>query len=201
MSREVSRWCSKMETVFICAAKEETDFATLLTQEPELGENKPSPAQLFFYTASKRHNPRAWLLEKTSSHVFHIDTIRDQFPKARIMLCTRDPIDLAISYRKRLVKERGMGTPEGMISWLNLSATGMAQKFKAVKKSFGKAQQQHCVRVFLVPYDFQTSDPDKAKRCLCDCLSADLSELAPRFPKKQWSDMLLARNIVYTPPP
>lgn len=76
------------------------------TTETELAEflmdRQPSIAALIesitLNFANKQHKPR-WA-EKTPRHLLHLDTIRREFPDAKIIRIIRDPRDSALSMRK-----------------------------------------------------------------------------------------------------
>ena len=128
-----------------------------VSKEPE---PHPTLAQCYFYAASECHPDQERLLEKTPSHIFKADGIFSQFPKSKMVICARDPLDMVASYRKRLDAERALGKPEPEISWLDLNLDEMIEKFQSTTKRIDDVLERYPDRTLLVAYEWLTAKPE-----------------------------------------
>ncbi len=121
----------------------------------------PSLAQSFFFSASRNHPKGKRLLEKTPSHINKVDRVFRDFPKSRVVICTRDPLDMVVSYRKRLKIERELKiTPESKLKWLDVSLEEIFNKFRTSARKMEHAVATWPDRVILVAYENLTENPD-----------------------------------------
>lgn len=135
-------------------------------------EHEPLPdhdlIRLFFHYAAHRTYPGREPLEKTPGHVRRIPLMLKLFPQARVIACTRDPVEIVASYRKRLAKEQSLGKPRDAWAWLDKTPEQLIQHFRQTSQRLAEAAQAHPGRVFVCPYDWLTGSPEAALRQLCD---------------------------------
>lgn len=135
-------------------------------QGPELSEADVIRAYFFF--CAHEVYPGTRPLEKTPGHVRKLNRMLELFPKARVVVCTRDPVSIVASYRKRLAKEQALGRPREEWNWLDRSAEQLIAHFKAVSEHIEIAQSRWPAQVYLAPYDWITNDPEAALKALCE---------------------------------
>ena len=123
--------------------------------------------RLFFHYAAHRSYPGRQPLEKTPGHVRRIPLMLRLFPQARVIACTRDPVEIVASYRKRLAKERAQGKPPESWGWLDKTPEQLVQHFRQTSQRLAEAAQTHPGQVFVCPYAWLTAAPEDALHRLC----------------------------------
>jgi hypothetical protein len=122
----------------------------------------------FFYFCAHQVYPDRRPLEKTPAHVRHLGRMLDLFPRARIIVCTRDPVSVVASYRKRLAQEKALGKPRAEWGWLDRTADQLVAHFRALSEPMERAREQYPEQVFIAPYDWLTGSPEPAMQQLCE---------------------------------
>lgn len=142
-----------------------------LVRQLEIQSGKPLSEQdlirVFFWYASTSVYPGRQPLEKTPGHLKKLPLVFEVFPKAKVVVCSRDPVDVVASYRKRLQKSREEGMAESSLKWLNKSTQEMLDVFKRFTKLVKEAQPQHGADMFMAPYEWLVADPEPALRQVC----------------------------------
>jgi len=122
----------------------------------------------FFWYAGNVTYPGRQPLEKTPGHLRKLPLIFKLFPNARIIVCSRDPVDVAASYRKRLNKDIADGKPGAADSWLNKSPQQMMEVFQKFNALVDEARPKYGKQMFIAPYEWLVEDPGGALQQLCD---------------------------------
>jgi hypothetical protein len=151
----------------------------------------------FFYFCAHEVYPGTRPLEKTPGHVRKIDRVLELFPKARVIVCTRDPVSIVASYRKRLAKEKSLGHGPESWGWLDRTPEQLIAHFEAVTAKVLEARARWPGQVFVAPYDWLTNTPEEALRALCEFARVPFSQdvLAPRPVPGRKVDLLLSQPI------
>ena len=121
----------------------------------------------FFHFCATEVYPGRQPLEKTPAHVQHLQQALELFPRARVLVCTRDPVSVVASYRKRLAKEQALGKPRSDWGWLDRSADQLLSHFERISAHLQAAQRRWPEQVFVAPYDWLTDAPEAALREVC----------------------------------
>lgn len=153
--------------------------------------------RVFFWYCAQKVYPGRQPLEKTPSHVRRLARMLELFPRARVIVCTRDPVDIVASYRKRLQKEQSLGRSRDEWGWLDRTAEQLLAHFKTVSEHVGSARQRWPEQVFVAPYDWITTDPDAAMRQLCEFAGLPFVDeiLTPQDVPNRKVDELLSKPI------
>lgn len=122
----------------------------------------------FFWYASTEVYPGRQPLEKTPGHLKRLPLVFELFPKAKVVVCSRDPVDVVASYRKRLVKSRAEGMPEPSLRWLDKTPEQMLDVFKRFTKLVNASRPTHGAAMFMAPYEWLVASPEAALRQVCD---------------------------------
>lgn len=121
----------------------------------------------FFYFAGNAVYPGRNPLEKTPGHLRKLELIFDIFPRSKIIVCSRDPVDVVASYRKRLAKSRAEGEPAEKSAWLEKSVDDMIDVFERFTKSVNEAIPAFGPHMFMAPYDWLVDSPAESIQALC----------------------------------
>ncbi len=105
---------------------------------------------------------RMRIAEKTPAHVRCMEEIIECFPKAKILICLRNPVETIASHRKRLAKEIELGKDpkDPGLEWLTKSVAHYLGYFEHVANMVGVAQRSFPKSVKIVPYSKVTSNAD-----------------------------------------
>lgn len=121
----------------------------------------------YFFFAAHFIYPGRRVLEKTPGHVRKLPRVFELFPRAKVVVCTRDPLDVIASYRKRLAKEKSMGKSRDEWGWLDKTDDQLMAHFENITKHLQEAQAKWPGQVFVAPYDWITESPDQALKDVC----------------------------------
>jgi hypothetical protein len=136
--------------------------------EEEFGElSEADSIRAFFYFAGNRIYPGRHPLEKTPGHLRKLELIFEIFPLAKILVCSRDPVDVVASYRKRLAKAQADGEPPEKTGWLNKGVDEMIGVFERFTRLVNEAIPRHGKAMFMAPYDWLIDSPEEAIRAIC----------------------------------
>jgi hypothetical protein len=137
--------------------------------EEEHGElSEADSIRAFFYFAGNTVYPGRHPLEKTPNHLRKLDLIFEIFPQARILVCSRDPVDVTASYRKRLVAaQKESLRPGASTEWLNKSVDEMIGVFERFTRLVNAAIPKYGARMYMAPYDWLIDTPEQAIRAIC----------------------------------
>lgn len=128
---------------------------------------QPDHIRVFFWYASHHVYPGRQPLEKTPANVRQIPLLFELFPHARFIVCSRDPVEVAASYRKRLAKSREVGIPEERLGWLNQPVERLLEIFDRYTRKVQAARTKHGPQMFMAPYEWVTASPEAALRQIC----------------------------------
>jgi hypothetical protein len=123
--------------------------------------------RLFFHFAWQARGV-ARGLEKTPRHVLHLDRIFECFPRARVSISIRHPVDVLSSLRKRRIEneEKGRGPRPG--GWQHFGPDEMAEAWRTIAGIIDTHARGPHARCHLVRYEDLTADPERALAALCD---------------------------------
>ena len=154
--------------------------------------------RLFFKVATEQAYDGRRPLEKTPGHVFALDLIFRLFPRARVLVCVREPVDVLASMRARLAREQANGKPAEALRWLAIEVPDLIKHLRQVDKAISAAALAHPTQLFQVPYGWITSQPEAALRQICEFLNLpfDQAVLAPQTRRaRERVDPLLDQRI------
>jgi hypothetical protein len=133
--------------------------------------------RLFFHHAQRvRRSPR--ILEKSPHHWQRMAEIDATFPRARVVMCIRHPVDVMSSLRKRHAREAQWRKRPERIRWLEIDAPTMAQRFGEIARALLEARATLPGQRTLLRYEDLTADPEAALRDLCTFLGEPFDEAA-----------------------
>jgi hypothetical protein len=124
----------------------------------------------FFYFAGNLVYPGRHPLEKTPGHLRKLDLIFDIFPQAHILVCSRDPVDVTASYRKRWAAEQGKELKSGTsMEWLRKheNMDEMIAVFERFTKLVKAYAPKYGSRMYMAPYSWLIESPEEAFRAIC----------------------------------
>lgn len=147
------------------AARFRAFAAQLAGDKPELSE--ADLIRAFFYFCTHQLYAGLRPLEKTPGHVRRLHRMLELFPLARVVVCTRDPVSIVASYRKRLAKEKALGKGPDAWGWLDKTADQLIAHFEAVTVHVNEARVRWPEQVFVAPYDWLTEAPEAAMQAIC----------------------------------
>jgi len=137
----------------------------------------PHRVRLFFHHAQRvRRSPR--ILEKTPHHWRYMEEIQVTFPRARIVMCMRHPVDVMSSLRKRHQRESARGRRREKLRWLEVDAASMTERFREIARAVMAQQSTRPALRFLLRYEDLTDDPAAALSRLCAFLGEPYEEAA-----------------------
>jgi len=122
----------------------------------------------FFWYAGNKVYPGRNPLEKTPGHLRKLDLIFETFPRTKVLVCSRDPVEVMASYRKRLLKAQAEGDPPEKTAWLDKSADEMIAVFRNFTEMVHSASEKYGRDMFMAPYAWLIDDPEASIRRLCD---------------------------------
>lgn len=125
--------------------------------------------RIFFHHA-QRVRRSARILEKSPHHWQRMAEMRATFPKARIVMCIRHPVDVMSSLRKRHARESEWRKRPERLRWLEIDAPTMGARFGAVARALLAERAADPDRRFILRYEDLTADPEKSFRELCTFL-------------------------------
>lgn len=164
---------------------------------PKADLSEADVVRAFFYFCAKEVYPGKRPLEKTPGHVRKLARMLELFPKARVIVCTRDPVSIVASYRKRLQKEQALGRPHDEWGWLDRTAEQLVVHFEQVTHHIVDARRRWPDQVFVAPYDWLTNAPEEALKQICEF--ADLpfvsDVMAPKEVPGRKVDEMLSQPI------
>jgi hypothetical protein len=121
----------------------------------------------FFWFAGTHVYPGRHPLEKTPGHLRKLELIFEIFPHTKILVCSRDPVDVMASYRKRLVKAKSDGEPPEKTGWLDKGADDMIAVFERFTRLVHEFKPLHGKDMFMAPYDWLIDSPEESIRQIC----------------------------------
>ncbi len=114
----------------------------------------------FFYHSWKNLGEKR-LVEKTPAHIRCVKEILDAFPKAKLLICTRDPSEIIASHKKRYLKEIELGkrADDPSIDWLSHSTEKYLKYFLNIDRIINILKKNDSDKMKLVPYGDLTLSP------------------------------------------
>jgi hypothetical protein len=122
----------------------------------------------FFWFAGTAVYPGRQPLEKTPGHLKQLPRMFALFPQAKVVVCSRDPVDVTASYRKRLLKSRAEGIEESRLRWLDKTPQQMLDVFKRFTRLVTAAQPKHGKAMFMAPYEWLVESPESSLKQVCE---------------------------------
>lgn len=174
--------------------------AGLAGDQPQLTENDLIRA--FFHFCAHQVYPGRRPLEKTPGHVRKLPRIFELFPRARVIVCTRDPVGIVASYRKRMATEQALGKSRDDWGWLDKTPEQLIGHFQGVTASIVEARQRFPAQVWMAPYDWLTDDAEGSLRALCGFAGLEFSPevLRPKDVPGRKVDPLLSKPLTRREP-
>lgn len=138
------------------------------SHEAEFGElSEADSIRAFFYFAGNMVYPGRHPLEKTPGHLRKLELIFEVFPRSKILVCSRDPVDVVASYRKRLAKAQADGEPPEKTAWLDKGVDEMIGVFERFTRMVNDAIPAHGQDMFMAPYDWLIDSPAESIEAIC----------------------------------
>ncbi len=131
--------------------------------------------RVFFHFA-RRARGVARLLEKTPRHLDHLDEIAAAFPRSKVLICVRHPVDVYSSYRKKLFKAERRSGVQDKHGWLQLSPERFAEKYAGWIDTMLEHERAAPERCRVVRYERLTQQPREVIRELCEFLGEPFDE-------------------------
>ncbi|MGH0033477.1 MAG: sulfotransferase family protein [Myxococcota bacterium] len=122
--------------------------------------------RLFFHHAGRARRARR-ILEKTPHHWERMPEMRATFPRARIIMCIRHPVEVMSSLRKRHQRESQWRKRPERIRWLEIDAPTMVDRFGRVARALLAERAARPQTRYLLRYEDLTRDPEATFRALC----------------------------------
>ena len=126
----------------------------------------------YFFWAHRSLNFRH-IIEKTPSHVFHVDEIFEFFPQAKVIGIVRHPFTVITSFQKRLVREKKAGNPVESWSWLDRTPEQICERCKNVHYEIDEMRKRYGLNSALISYEQLTSEPELALSQISTFLGLD----------------------------
>jgi hypothetical protein len=120
----------------------------------------------FHYATEARGASR--ILEKTPNHVHHLDELFATFPRAKVILSIRHPVDAYASLRRRLERDRARGKHANRLRWMQIAPPGFAGRWRQVVRDERRALDRWPGQTLLVRYEDATARPEETFRAVCD---------------------------------
>lgn len=126
-------------------------------------------------------------VEKTPVHVYCLKRVFEIFPRARVLACVRDPIEVVDSYRRRLQREQLLGKSRDAWGWLEKDDQSLIHQFRRVDRALSEAAEFAPGKVFQVPYAWLNGDSQAAMSAICQFLGEPFDP-AVMGAKAAWRD-------------
>lgn len=132
---------------------------------------------LMFFQAWKRFKCKR-LIEKTPKHLNFIPEIIDCFPDARILICTRNPLDIIVSHKRRYQEHINQGkSPDSSdLKWLKKDINQYVNQLKKLDKLTKKMLNRFPNKTFLVNYEDFTANPSESGRSIFNFIGEEFTE-------------------------
>lgn len=122
----------------------------------------------FFWYAGTHVYPGRQPLEKTPGHLRKLPLMFDVFPQAKVIVCSRDPVDVVASYRKRYLKSTAEGVDPSRTAWLNKTPEEMVKIFQSFTTLYRNAKPRYGSQMYMAPYEWLVGNPEQALRDICE---------------------------------
>ncbi|MCZ6465121.1 MAG: sulfotransferase [Proteobacteria bacterium] len=130
--------------------------------------------RIFFHAAREARGCQR-ILEKTPHHVLHLPEVFATFPRAKVILCMRHPVDGYASLRKRLERDRKAGRNPHRLRWMEVTPAEYAERYRVIAGIVSRRLRRPG-RSRLLRYEDLTADPHAALRELCDFVGEAFDE-------------------------
>lgn len=130
-----------------------------------------------FFQAWKRFNQKR-LVEKTPKHLNFIPEIMDCFPQAKILICSRHPLGVIVSHRRRYQEHIKQGKNQGSpdLAWLNKDVTQYIKALKNLYNFTENMMDRFPNNTFLVNYEKFTSKPQETGKAIFSFIGEEFAE-------------------------
>ena len=156
-----------------------------LPRQPRIDKNKSAwegrqykqLIRLMFFMAWKRFGKKR-LVEKTPKHLNFIPEIIDCFPQARILICTREPLGVIVSHRRRYQEhiKKGKDPDSPDLTWLKKDISQYVKYLKSVDKLTKQMTNRFPNNTFLVYYDNFTENPQESGKAIFKFIGEQFTE-------------------------
>jgi len=134
--------------------------------------------RLYFFHSRRARGCRR-ILEKTPIHVLRLPEIFATFPRARVLICLRHPVDVYSSFRKRLERDRAAGVEPEKLRWLERDAETFATRYRKIAEIALERAGARDGRCRLVRYEALSAEPRRTLDGIC------------RFVGEAWDEALV----------
>ncbi|MCZ6783945.1 MAG: sulfotransferase [Proteobacteria bacterium] len=138
-------------------------------------ERWPELLRVFFSFAKRARGVRR-VLEKTPRHVHHLDRLYAAFPRARVLLCMRHPVDVQSSLQKRRRERLAAGRPPAPGGWQALTRADFTGVYAEVSELVLDRARRDPERALLVRYEDLTRDPRTHLQRVCTFVGEPFDE-------------------------
>lgn len=116
--------------------------------------------------------------EKTPSHIHHVPTLLEWFPKAKVIHTLRDPRTIAVSLKKNPMTPKGLARRDrspALVFEIHVSLGAIFLWLRVIQLHY-QYQQLYPNNYYFLKSEDQVSDPKTHLKKVCDFLEIDLTE-------------------------
>jgi hypothetical protein len=125
--------------------------------------------RLFFEHAAAARGCRR-LLEKTPQHIFYLPEIDATYADAQKIFLHRHPVDVFVSYKRRLADSRKAGLHHSALRWLELTPKQFCARYRRYMSLALSESARRPNNMLLLGYEDLVGDPSAQLSRLCDFL-------------------------------
>lgn len=114
-----------------------------------------------FFHVARRARGVERIVEKTPRNVLFCPGIRATYPRSRVLVCMRHPVDVLASFRRRLARDRRTQVRRSRLDWMNVSVSEFADRYRATEEAAFSFVEHHASSARLVRYEDLTDNPEK----------------------------------------
>ena len=114
------------------------------------------------------------IIEKTPSHVYHVDEIFEFFPQAKIIGIVRHPFTVITSFQKRLAREKEAGKPAESWGWLDRTPEQVCERCKHAYEAITQMTEKYEFNSALISYEQLTTEPELPLAQISSFLNLDV---------------------------
>lgn len=139
----------------------------ILESETAWGEDRDVHWLRLYFDAAQSARGAPRLFEKTPRHVFHLDRLFAAFPRARVILTIRHPVDVYSSLRKRRRASEAADRWPRPGGWQHLEPVELAELWNEIAAIVRTRADDDAERCHLLRYEDLTADPPGRLEALC----------------------------------
>ncbi|AMW26620.1 sulfotransferase family protein [Arthrospira platensis] len=156
-----------------------------------------------FFQAWNRFDQKR-LVEKTPKHLYFIPEIIDCFPQAKILICSRHPLGVIVSHRRRYQEhiKQGKNPDSPDLAWLNKDVSQYIRAIQNVDKLTQNMMDRFPNHTFLVSYEKFTSQAEETGKAIFSFIGEEFTDEVLDKPKSlknsnNYWDILLDKKVQY----